>query len=84
MIKRIGGASKRAIDLQNRIFKELGFYYRNTYSDIAERFGQIMLCLENIEETDMSLDELALIIQLQYKNTSSTSYKFYVRGELEN
>lgn len=83
--KRINLIDKRkAVDMQNRIFKELGFYYKNSYTDIAERLGQLILCLEDIEETDKSLDELALIVQLQYKNSSLNGYKYYVRGQINN
>ncbi|KAI6176330.1 Steroidogenic factor 1, protein [Aphelenchoides bicaudatus] len=81
--KRIG-ANKKAQEWVNQTFKQLGYYYRNTLSDFPKRLGQLVLCLESIEETDRCLDELALIVQLQYKTTDSSGYKMYVRGQLDN
>lgn len=82
VVKRIG-ASKKAQEWIDYTFKQLSYYYRNTYSDFANRLADLILCLESIEETDHFLDQLALIVQLQYKDTS-LGYKLYVRGNVKN
>jgi hypothetical protein len=78
VVKRIG-ASKKAKEWTDHTFKQLNYYYRNNYMDFSCRLSELLLCLESMEATDHSLDQLALIVQLQYKDTSN-GYELYVRG----
>ncbi|KAI6187527.1 Nuclear receptor domain-containing protein [Aphelenchoides besseyi] len=67
-VKCFGGPNLKATEFQNRVFRELGFHYANLKAiDVAERFGRLMQCLESIERADRACDELALIVQLNYK-----------------
>ncbi|KAI6214490.1 hypothetical protein M3Y94_00274800 [Aphelenchoides besseyi] len=79
-VKCFGRLNFQETEFKNRIFRELGFHYASTDA-MAERFGNLVRCLESIESADRACDELALIVQLNYKSTEMNGYQLYVRGD---
>ncbi|CAD5216979.1 unnamed protein product [Bursaphelenchus okinawaensis] len=78
-ICRIGQSNYYA-EWQSRVQKEIHQYYSSRYVDIPKRLGELMLCLEALETADRSCDQLAVLIQLNYRKTEDLGYKLYVRG----
>ncbi|KAI6184686.1 Retinoic acid receptor RXR-beta-A-like protein [Aphelenchoides bicaudatus] len=67
----IAGPNPNMQKAMDSMFKDLEKYYESTYNSVAVRFGQLMLCVEAIEEAHTKIVQQLTIVSLNLKNAAA-------------